>query len=82
MRTTLTLDDDVAILIARLRKERDLSLKEAVNRSLRAGLRSLDEEPRSTPPFRTETVSLGRCLIGDLTDVSEALSIAEGDDHR
>lgn len=83
MRTTLTLDDDVAAMIRRLRREKDDSLKELVNRALREGLKTLEGEPRPPrQPFVTETVSLGRCRIGDLTSVPEALAIAEGDDYR
>jgi hypothetical protein len=38
MRTTLTLDPDVAARLKRLARERRISFKEAVNSSLRAGL--------------------------------------------
>jgi hypothetical protein len=31
---------------------------------------------------RTEAVSLGRCLIGDLDNVTEALAVAEGEAFR
>jgi hypothetical protein len=30
-------------------------------------------------PFRTEVASPGRCLVGDLDDVAEALAKAEGE---
>jgi hypothetical protein len=30
----------------------------------------------------TEAVSLGRCLIGDLDNVAEALAVAEGEAFR
>ncbi len=38
MRTTLTLDDDLAGLLARRAREMGISFKEAVNRAIRAGL--------------------------------------------
>ena len=83
MRTTLTLEDDVAAIIRRFRRERDDSLKDIVNQALREGLRQLEGQPAAPASrFVTETVSLGRCRIGDLTSVSEALAIAEGDDYR
>jgi hypothetical protein len=41
MRTTLTLDDDVAIQIERLRKTRDLALKDVINEALRRGLKEV-----------------------------------------
>lgn len=82
MRTTLTLDDDIAVTIERLRRKEELGLKEIVNRALRFGLRHLEtkEEPRAR--FKTAEVSLGRCRLGDLVSVSEALAVAEGDDFR
>jgi len=82
MRTTLTLDDDVAANLEHFRREQDRSLKEIVNRALRLGLKQLTEKREKRVPFRTEPVSAGRCLVGDLVDVSEALAIAEGEDFR
>jgi hypothetical protein len=40
MRTTVTLDDDVAASLARLQRERGLTFREAINSTLRAGLES------------------------------------------
>lgn len=82
MRTTLTLENDVAIAIERLRRARNRSLKDIVNQVLREGLKRFEARSETVTPFRTETVSLGRCLIGDVEDVSEALAIAEGEDFR
>ena len=79
MRTTLTLDDDVARLLERARKRRGVSLKELVNEALREGLARL-EAPRS-PRKRhaTKAVSLGRCLLDNVDDVAEALAVADGE---
>jgi hypothetical protein len=57
-------------------------LKDAVNEGLRRGLKQMVERAEPAEPFRTQSVSLGRCLIGDLDDVAEALAVAEGDDFR
>jgi len=81
MRTTLSLDDDVAAALERLRKGRDASLKEVVNEALRQGLRQMDRKQRPSR-FRTRTVDLGRCRIGSLDDVAEALALAEGEAFR
>ena len=81
MRTTLTLDDDVAILLKRLSEERQVSFKTLVNEALREGLRQL-EAPAPQTAFRTEPVSLGRCLVGNLDDIAEVLALAEGDAFR
>jgi hypothetical protein len=79
VRTTLTLDDDVARLLDRVRKRRGLSLKQLVNQALREGLARL-EGPR-TPRKRhaTKAVSLGRCLLDNVDDVAEALAAADGE---
>lgn len=82
MRTTLTLDDDIAVAIERLRRNGKLGLKEIVNRALRFGLRHLETQAEPRAPFETAEVSLGRCLLGDLVSVSEALAVAEGDDFK
>jgi hypothetical protein len=82
VRTTLSLDDDVAALLARIRRARQVRLKELVNEALRAGLRQMSAPPRRRKPYRTRTVSLGRCLAGSLDDVAEALAIAEGESFK
>jgi len=81
MRTTLTLDDDVAAQLRRLRARRDRSFRQLVNDVLRAGLAGLEREaPARRGPF-TRVVDLGRLRLPQLDDVSEALAVAEGDDH-
>lgn len=82
MRTTLTLDPDVAKEIQRLRREGDRSFKELVNETLRLGLRARTRrvEQGERKPFRTPTADLGKPLI-DLDNVAEALVIAEGEDY-
>ncbi len=47
MRTTLTIDDDLAIEIDRLRRRDGRSLRNVVNTLLREGLRSRQGPPRS-----------------------------------
>lgn len=82
MRTTLTLDKDVAALLERVRKGKKGTLKAVVNEALRQGLREMCAPPRRRKPYRTRTVSLGRCLVGSLDDVSEVLALAEGEHFR
>jgi len=77
MRTTLTLDDDVAALLKRLQKEGDQSFKCLVNDLLRRGLASMNEPDRVARAYRTPAVSHGRCLVGNLDDVAEVLAVAE-----
>ena len=82
MRTTLTLDRDVAAMLERLRKTRRQSLKSLVNEALRQGLKQLASPPRRREPFRTSVVSLGGCRIGSIDNVAELLAVAEGDSFR
>lgn len=76
MRTTLTLDDDVAARLERLRQRQRLPLKQIINRALREGLARL-EEPHPPQRFRTRVRSLGRPLVGNLDNVAEVLDVVE-----
>jgi len=82
MRTTLTLDDDVAQLIERIRRRRGASLRDVVNDGLREGLPRLDAPARPRKPYRMKGVSLGDCLIPHLDNIAEVLAVAEGEDFR
>ncbi len=82
MRTTLTLDRDVAALVARLRKARGESLKDLVNAALREGLKHLAAPPRKRARFRTRSVDLGSCLLGNVDNLAEVLAVAEGESFR
>jgi hypothetical protein len=82
MRTTLTLDDDVAALLRRAIARRKLPLKQVVNEALREGLGPMTRLARKRRPYRTPAVSLGRCLVGTVDDVAEALAVAESDAFR
>lgn len=81
MRTTLSLDDDVAAQLEQLRRDDPRAFKEIVNDLLRRGLAHRDDQPRGPRGPFTHTVDLGRPRLPDVDDVSEALAIAEGDDH-
>jgi hypothetical protein len=51
MRTTLTLDDDVADLLKQCSQELGIPFKEAVNRTLRAGLGEAAHPARGKAPM-------------------------------
>jgi hypothetical protein len=82
MRTTLTLDDDVAAAVERRRRELDHTLKQEINELIRAGLARMEEGGSQAPEFRVEPLSIGRPLVGNFDDVSAVLALAEGDGHR
>lgn len=82
MRTTLTIDDDVAAQIDELRRSRDASLKDVVNDALRQGLQQMSAGRK--PPskaFRTRTFDMGAAKI-PIDNIAEALALAEGEDFR
>ena len=80
MRTTLTLDPDVAALVRRAVKG-GKRLKEVVNQALRVGLAAAPP-PRRGERYRTAPFDSGRCLVGSVDSVAEALSAAEGEAFR
>jgi hypothetical protein len=77
MRTTLTLDDDVAAAVTRRRRELHHSLKQEVNDLIRAGLTHMEQEQPEVPRFRVKPLPVGELLI-PVDDVSTALDVAEG----
>jgi hypothetical protein len=82
MRTTLTIDEDVAAVLERLRKSRDLSLKQLINEALRRGLKEMTGRPKPREEFRTRSVALGRLRISGIDNVGEALAAAEGESFK
>jgi adenine C2-methylase RlmN of 23S rRNA A2503 and tRNA A37 len=81
MRTTLTLDDDVAAQLERLRRQRDLKFRELVNDVLRRGLRDMSGEPRKRKAFRTRTFDMGQPLI-NIDNVAETLGHLESEGFK
>jgi hypothetical protein len=80
MRTTLTLEPDVASQVERRRRDRGTSLKQEVNELIRAGLAAAETPPAATD-YRLPEFDLGEILI-PFDDVHGALAIAEGDDYK
>ena len=82
MRTTITLDDDVAAAIERLRKTKNQSLKDVVNDALRAGLKHAASPPGKRRVVSTRSVDLGRCLLDGVDDIAEVLAVAESESFK
>ena len=76
MRTTVTFADDVSAAIDQFRRERALGLSDAVNELIRRGL--VTSAPKQ--PFVQKTYPMGAKI--DLTNIGEAMEIAEGPDWR
>jgi hypothetical protein len=81
MRTTLTLDDDVAVQLERLRQARKSNLKAVVNEALRRGLREMSAPPRKRKGFRTRTFHMGKPLV-NIDNITEALAHLESDGFK
>jgi hypothetical protein len=81
MRTTLTLEEDVAAQLSLLARLRRQSMKSLVNAVLRAGLASFDR-PARRAPFHTRGFDLGPSLVGSLDNIEEVIARAGGEGHR
>jgi len=68
MRTTITLDPDVAALVKRLMREREVTFKQAVNDAIRSGMTAGPKRK----PFTFPTYDMGRPLV----DTTKALRLA------
>ena len=77
MRTTITLADDVAAAVDKLRRERSIGLSEAINDLIRTGLGA---RHKNTRPFRQKTHDLGTGI--DFANVSEAIETLDGPTAR
>lgn len=71
MRTTVSLDDDVAAAVDRLRRERGLGLSEAVNELVRQGL--LGSSTRE--PYEHRTADVG--ITVDVSNVGDVLDVLD-----
>jgi hypothetical protein len=82
MRTTLTLDDDVASALSNeIRKHPGKSMKEVANELLRAGL-YVHKQAKEAPRFKVEPFSLGIKPEINYDNISELLDEIEGPSHR
>ena len=72
MRTTLTMDDDVAAAVQKLRQERSLGMSEAVNHLVRAGL----AKSRQRKVYRHWTMDMGPARV-DIANIGEVLDLLD-----
>ncbi|HLZ40382.1 MAG TPA: hypothetical protein VKQ11_05440 [Candidatus Sulfotelmatobacter sp.] len=77
MRTTLTLDDDVAALLKKEVRKSGEPFKQVLNRYLRLGLIASKQPARK--PFRVKPFNLG---LPHFTKVEELLEYLEGPEYR
>jgi hypothetical protein len=82
VRTTLTLDEDVAAKLRAEVRRSGCSFKEAVNEALRRGLLTGTARAKE-PPFEVKARDLGRLRPGlSLDSVASLLEQIEGPLHR
>ncbi len=82
MRTTLSLDDDVSILLERVKQRSNDSMKSVVNKALRKGLEHLLKPKQERRHFETRSVNLGKCKLSNLDNIAEVLAYTEGEDFK
>jgi len=79
MRTTLSIDDEVAGLLKKDMRESGNSLKETVNRLL---LRGLTAPPSQRKPFKVHARRLGLPPGLSYDNIEELITAIEGPEHR
>lgn len=77
MRTTLTIDDDVAALLRKEMRKTGEPLKQVVNRAIKIGLTTAKPGPRK--PFKVKPWNL---QLPPFENVEELLEYLEGPEYR
>jgi hypothetical protein len=80
MRTTLTLDPDVAAKAKKGARKLNKPFKEVINAALRIGLDQVLNPPKSKP-YRTTPRPMGLREGFSYDNIAELLARAEGEDH-
>ncbi len=80
MRTTLTLDADVALKARKSAAKLGKSFKEVINAALRVGLDQLLKPP-DAKPYRTKARPMGLRQGFSYDNIAELIARAEGEDH-
>ncbi|MDQ6932494.1 MAG: TraY domain-containing protein [Candidatus Eremiobacteraeota bacterium] len=81
MRTTLTLDEDVAAKLEAEARRSGRSFRMVVNETLRLGLLRPPRSP-SVPPFKVRPKRLGLRAGLSYDNIEELLDLAEGQSRR
>ena len=84
MRTTVSIRDDLALELERLRKERDLSFKQALNEAVERSVVEMRQKPKEQrKPFRIKTFDLGKPLFTSPEELKDLIAeIQEEEDLR
>ena len=82
MRTTITLEGDVAASLKRLGKQRGVKFKALVNEALREGIKRMMAPAKKRGEYRTRSVELGMCSAANVDNVAEILAVAKGESFK
>ena len=80
MRTTLTLDPDVAAKARRATARTGLPFKSVINQALRLGIEAVMSPP-AAKPYRTKPHPMGLKPGLSYDNISELLAVAEDEGH-
>ena len=81
MRTTLTIDDDIAVLVEQEQRRSGDSFKGTVNRLLRQGL-TATRQPATSKPFEVTPLFMGLRPGQNYDNIEALLEELEGPNHR
>ncbi len=82
MRTTITLDDDVAVMLERIQQKEKKPFKQVVNEVLRRGLVQARSEKKPHAYYSTPELDAGACKYPNLDNIGEILAAAEKEDYK
>lgn len=82
MRTTLTLEPDVAAALREALRRKGSTQKQIVNDALRRGLREPEEVAEPPTRYVTVPVDPGPPAVEGIHSVHDLLAFAEGEDYR
>ena len=82
MRTTITLDHDVAQRARAARAKTGKTFKQVINETLRAGFERLEQAPRKGKPFKVKSSRMGLRPGLSYDNIGELLAQVEGEDYR
>lgn len=83
MRTTVTLDDDVARALQRIQGEEHVTFRQALNDAIREGLAARARRVREgATPMKTTRPRDLRPRLTNFDNASEIIALAEGDAYK
>lgn len=82
MRTTLTLDDDLAHQLRETARQKRTSFKEVVNSTLRRGLQAGEKPLQERPRFRVEPKACGFRAGVDPQKLNQLVDVLEMEDFN